>query len=264
LIEDRGIDEIYIDHTDFDEASQPLAQRIKHAVRAATGQSCSDGISPNKLLSKICSELQKPDGITLLAREDVPTRIWPLPVKKINGIGPKANERLAGLGIHSIGDLAHADPGLLQSSFGHAYAAWLYDAAQGIDERPVVTHSEPKSISRETTFDRDLHARHDKAMLSDVFTSLCVRVAEDLQRKGYRGRTIGLKLRFDDFTTVTRDTSLPSPTDDAKLIRRTAGECLKRVVLEKRLRLLGVRVGNLSLASTVDEQENIVQGELPW
>jgi DNA polymerase-4 len=264
LIEDRGIDEIYIDLTDVDEASQPLAQRIKDAVRAATGLNCSVGISPNKLLSKICSELQKPDGITLLAREDVPTRIWPLPVKKINGIGPKANEKLAGLGIHSIGDLAHADPGLLQSSFGHAYAAWLCDAAQGIDERPVVTHSEPKSISRETTFDRDLHARHDKAMLSDVFTSLCVRVAEDLQRKGYRGKTIGLKLRFDDFTTITRDTSLPSPTDDAKLICRTAGECLKRVVLEKRLRLLGVRVGNLSLASAVDEQDNIVQGELPW
>ena len=263
LIEDRGIDEIYIDLSDIDEDSLPLAQRIKAAVREATGLSCSIGITPNKLLSKICSDLQKPDGITILVMDDVPTRIWPLPVKKINGIGPKATERLASIGIYTIGELADADPGLLQSHFGHAYAVWLHDAARGIDDSSVVTHSEPKSISRETTFERDLHARHDKATLSDVFTSLCVRVSEDLKRKGYRGRTIGLKLRFEDFTTVTRDASLPNPTEDPAVIRRAAGECLKRVTLDKRIRLLGVRVGNLSPASEADKVDAVVQGELP-
>ncbi len=264
LIEDRGIDEIYIDLTDIPEASLPLAQRIKQTVKEATGLTCSIGITPNKLLSKICSDLQKPDGITLLGMGDLPTRIWPLSVKKVNGIGPKATEKLASLGIVTIGELADTAPEALQANFGHAYAAWLHDAARGIDGRPVVTYSEPKSISRETTFERDLHPKQDKAMLTEVFTSLCIRVSEDLKRKGYRGRTIGLKLRYEDFSTVTRDTSLPMATDDPGLIRKTAGECLKRVSLDKRLRLLGVRVGNLTSAAHEDLAPPLTQGELPW
>jgi DNA polymerase-4 len=264
LIEDRGIDEIYIDLTDIPEDSLPLAQRIKQAVKVATGLTCSIGITPNKLLSKICSDLQKPDGITILGKADIPTRIWPLAVKKVNGIGPKASDKLASLGIQTIGQLAETPPEVLQTHFGHSYAAWLHDAARGIDDRPVVTYSEPKSISRETTFERDLHPKLDKATLTEVFTSLCIRVSEDLKRKGYRGRTIGLKLRYEDFTTVTRDTSLPVATDDPALIRKTAGECLKRVSLDKRLRLLGVRVGNLTSATQDEPASPVVQGELPW
>jgi DNA polymerase-4 len=261
-IEDRGIDEIYIDLTDLPEDSLPLARRLKAAVKAATGLSCSIGITPNKLLSKICSDLEKPDGITILGQDDVPARIWPLPVRKINGIGPKAAERLARLGIATIGELADTAPEVLQHHFGPAYAAWLHDAARGIDTRPVVTQSEPKSISRETTFERDLHPRQDRETLSAIFTTLCQRLAEDLQRQGYRGRTIGLKLRYDDFTTVTRDASLPAATDDAAVIRRTAGECLRRVPLDQRLRLLGVRVGNLVPASMEDAGMAMVQTEL--
>jgi DNA polymerase-4 len=265
LIEDRGIDEIYIDLTDIPEDSLSLAQRIKQAVREATGLTCSIGITPNKLLSKICSDLQKPDGITILGMEDISTRIWPLPVKKVNGIGPKASEKLISLGIQTIGELADTPPEVLQANFGHSYAAWLHDAARGIDDRPVVTYSEPKSISRETTFERDLHPKLDKATLTEVFTSLCIRVSEDLKRKGYRGRTIGLKLRYEDFSTVTRDTSLTIATDDPVLIRKTAGECLKRVSLDKRLRLLGVRVCNLTSAANEEESvPPLVQGELPW
>jgi len=264
LIEDRGIDEIYIDLTDIPEDSLPLAQRIKMVVKEATGLTCSIGITPNKLLSKICSDLQKPDGITILGLEDIPERIWPLPVKKVNGIGPKASEKLASLGIRTIGELADTPPEVLQTNFGLSYAAWLLDAARGIDDRPVVTYSEPKSISRETTFERDLHPKHDRATLSEVFTTLCIRVSEDLKRKGYRGRTIGLKLRYEDFSTVTRDTSLPGATDDPVLIRKTAGECLKRVTLDKRLRLLGVRVGNLTSAAKEDPVSPVVQGELSW
>jgi DNA polymerase-4 len=264
LVEDRGIDEIYIDLTDIPEDSLPLAQRIKQAVKEATGLTCSIGITPNKLLSKICSDLQKPDGITILDMADIPTRIWPLAVKKVNGIGPKASEKLASLGVHTIGQLAETPPEVLQIHFGHSYAAWLHDAARGIDDRPVVTYSEPKSISRETTFERDLHPKMDKAKLTEVFTSLCIRVSEDLKRKGYRGRTIGLKLRYEDFSTVTRDTSLTIATDDPLLIRKTAGECLKRVSLDKRLRLLGVRVGNLTLATKEEPSSPVVQGELPW
>ncbi|MDO8788042.1 MAG: DNA polymerase IV [Sulfuritalea sp.] len=261
-IEDRGIDEVYIDLTDLPDDTLTLARRIKQAVKDATGLSCSIGISPNKLLSKICSDLEKPDGLTLLDGNEIPMRIWPLPVRKINGIGPKASEKLAALGIATIGELAIAEPGLLQDNFGRGYAEWLHAAAQGIDERPVVTHSEPKSISRETTFERDLHPRRDRTILSEVFTALCNQVAADLQRKGYLGRTIGIKLRFEDFRTVTRDLTLPDPTADPTVIRRSAGECLRRVPLEQKLRLLGVRASALSSSNTTPVMIESPQGEL--
>lgn len=245
-IEDRGIDEIYIDLTDIAGESLALAQRIKQAVFAATGLTCSIGLTPNKLLSKICSDLKKPDGITILGYDDIPVRIWPLSVRKINGIGPKAAAKLAGLGITLIADLAAQNRTFLMEHFGRSYGAWLYDAARGIDARPLVTESDPKSVSRETTFERDLHPRHDRQQLGEVFTSLCQRVAGDLQRKGVVGKTVGIKLRYEDFHTVTRDLTLPEPTADPHAIRRAAGECLKRVPLAKRLRLLGVRLSALT------------------
>ena len=257
-IEDRGIDEIYIDLTqlvaarasggalDPWERAREVALAIQQAVLEATGLSCSLGVTPNKLLSKIASELDKPAGITVLRESDVSERVWPLPVRKLNGIGPKAGARLETLGIRTIGELAAADPARLAAQFGARYGAWMSSAAHGRDEREVVTYSEPKSISRETTFEDDLHPVRDRAALSRIFTDLCVRVAGDLERKGYVGRTIGLKLRYDNFKTVTRDQTLEAPTRDANAIRRAAGACLKRVALDRRIRLLGVRVGALS------------------
>ena len=265
VVEDRGIDEIYIDLTDviatrlgepLDEpggdpaadawwCAREVAREIKQAVHGATGLACSIGLAPNKLVAKIASELDKPDGLTVVNAHDVATRIWPLPVRRVNGIGPKAAAKLAALGVATIGELAAAEPAWLVQHFGASYGGWLHAAAHGRDERPVVTESEPKSVSRETTFERDLHAVRDRAALSRIFTELCVRVAEDLRRKRYVGRTIGVKLRFDDFRTVTRDFTLPAPTDDATAIRRAAGQCLKRIELSRRIRLLGVRVGAL-------------------
>lgn len=259
VIEDRGIDEIYIDLTDVPGAQDPighdplggaraLARELKNTVQRATGLSCSIGVTPNKLLSKIASDLDKPDGLTVLTMDDLPTRIWPLPARRVNGIGPKAAARLSALGVHTIGELARCEPLWLIERFGRSYGAWLHAAAWGRDDRPVVTESEPVSISRETTFEHDLHAVRDKARLSTLFTDLCVRVAEDLHRKGYVGRTVGLKLRYEDFKTVTRDLTLPQPTADPAEIRHAAGLCLKRVDLRRRLRLLGVRVANLQRA----------------
>ena len=282
-IQDNGIDEIYIDLTDVqpphsgavasadpethwererdaaeDEPEddpwwrvRDVAKAIKEAVRAATGLSCSIGVAPNKLLAKMASELDKPDGLTLLRPEDVATRIWPLPPRKINGIGPKSSARLEALGIRTIGQLAAADLQWLIDHFGQHYGSWLCDAAHGRDERPVVTESEPKSISRETTFDRDLSATRDREQLTRIFTALCVGVSNDLTRKGYAGKTIGLKLRYDNFKTVTRDHTIAVPTQDAHTIRRAAGECLKRVPLDRRIRLLGVRVGALCPVAAV-------------
>ena len=249
LVEDRGIDEIYIDLTELpgaqDDGGRAAGQALRQAVFDATGLSCSVGVTPNKLLSKIASDLEKPGGLTILSQADITTRIWPLAAKKINGIGPKATQKLAGFGLHTIGDVAAADPVFLIEHFGKSYGAWLHAASHGTDDRPVVTYSEPKSISRETTFDRDLHAVRDRASLGAIFTELCVQLAGDLQRKGYASKTIGIKLRFDDFKSVTRDQTLAAHTMDAQAIRRAAGECLKRVDLTRRLRLLGVRAGAL-------------------
>jgi len=244
-IEDRGIDEIYIDLSGHPEPDEQVGRRLKDVVRAATGLSCSIAIAPNKLLAKIGSELDKPDGLTLLSMDDVPERIWPLPAAKVNGIGPKSARKLEALGIETIGQLARARPSLLQEHFGLTYASWLLRVASGEDQRPVVTHSDPKSISRETTFERDLHVIHDRSRLSEVFSRLCGQLEGDLQRKRVVGRTVGIKLRFDDFRTVTRDLTLHHDVANADAIRGAAGQCLKRVPFENRIRLLGVRISSL-------------------
>jgi DNA polymerase-4 len=255
-IEDRGIDEIYIDLTGLATGEavaggadlsvvRTLAQSIKDAVRAATGLSCSIGIAPNKLLAKIASDLDKPNGLTIVGDGDLERRIWPLPARRINGIGPKSAARLETLGIRTIGELARTDAAFLVETFGRAHGQWMHDAAHGRDSRTVVTHSEPQSISRETTFERDLSATRDRERLSAIFTELCEGVVDDLQRKGYAGRTIGVKLRYDNFATVTRVHTIDEPTQAVDVIRRAAGACLKRADLTRRIRLIGVRVGGL-------------------
>ncbi len=257
VLEDRGIDEIYLDLTDLPGAQEALghdpyggvralAQEIRNNVRHATHLTCSIGVTPNKLLSKLASEMNKPDGLTLLTSPDIPTRVWPLQVRKLNGIGPKAAAKLQALGMQTIGDIATKECSWLVEKFGKSYGAWLHAASHGRDDRPVVTHSEPVSMSRETTFDRDLHAVRDRPQLTAALDALVTELARDLTKKGYAARTIGIKLRFDDFTIMTRDITLPAPTQDALQIRRATGQCLKRADLSKRLRLLGVRGSNLA------------------
>lgn len=266
-IEDRGIDEIFVDLTLVEGESRSLGLRIKNAVREATGLTCSIAIAPNKLLAKIGSELDKPDGLTILSMSDLESRIWPLAAKKVNGIGPRASERLAELGISTVGDLARADLGLLQESFGRTYAAWLARIAHGLDDREVVVSSEPKSMSRETTFERDMHVERDRAVLTPALTQLCERVADDLDRKGYCGRTVGVKVKFADFKIVTRDISLPVGVRDTANIRRAVGACLKRIELDRRIRLIGVRVSALERRSADNPDgpdTGPIQGELPF
>jgi DNA polymerase IV len=264
-IEDRGIDEIYIDLTAARSDPTRVARRIKEAVHAATGLSCSIGIASNKLLAKIASELDKPDGLTVVGSADLVVRIWPMKAYKINGIGPKSAKRLENLGIHTIGDLAQADLGLLQTHFGRNYAAWLHAAAHGRDDRPVVTEAERKSVSRETTFERDLHPRQDRAELTAILVALCDRVAADLQGLGVRGRTVGIKLRYEDFRTLTRDHTLREPLDDSRDLLAASRECLRRAPLDRPLRLLGVRVSALVPVGEVAEKPGPwAQGELAF
>jgi DNA polymerase-4 len=248
-MENRGVDEVYIDFTDVPggqrEGGRVLARLIQKAIFDDTGLTCSVGVAPNKLLAKMASEFKKPNGIAIVHESDLETMIWPLACRKINGIGPKADEKLKRHGIETIGQLAARELQWLIDTFGQRTGAWLHAASHGQDDRPVETESEPVSMSRETTFERDLHAVRDKAELGAIFTQLCEQVAADLQRKGYEGKTIGIKLRFEDFKGVTRDLTLDHCTADAQDIRRAAGLALKRAPLDKRLRLLGVRVGSL-------------------
>ncbi len=255
VVEDRGVDEVYIDFTDVPggqrEGGRVLARLIQKSIFQATGLTCSIGVAPNKLIAKMASEFKKPNGISIVHTDDLERLIWPLPCRKINGVGPKADAKLQGHGIHTIGDLAQRERPWLIQHFGKSYGAWLHEVSWGRDERPVQTESEPVSMSRETTFDRDLHAVRDRAELGAIFTRLCEQVADDLQRKGYVGKTIGVKLRYDNFQIVTRDTTIDHFTHDAASIRRQAGLCLKRVDLTRRIRLLGVRVGSLAKVGEV-------------
>jgi DNA polymerase IV len=248
-IEDRGIDEVYIDLTEVEGAQEhggrKMAARIQQEIHQRTGLTCSIGVAPNKLLAKMASEFNKPNGISIVYESELADKIWPLPCRKVHGIGPRMSERLEQLGIRTVGELARCERDWLAEHFGPNSGVWMHAAAWGWDDRPVVTHCEPVSMSRETTFERDLHVVRDRAELRELFTSLCEHVAQDLQRHGYVGKTIGIKLRFDNFQRITRDQTIDEYTNDASLIRRTAGLCLKRAPLERRLRLLGVKVASL-------------------
>ena len=240
--EDRGIDEAYLDITAVPGEAGVIGRDLKARVHAATGMTCSVAIAPNKLLAKLGSELDKPDGLTILGEADIAARIWPLEVRKLQGVGPKAEVRLQALGYRTIGELAAVPLAVLRESFGESYSRHLHEASNGRDERPVVTFREPKSRSAETTFDSDTS---DWQEIARTLARLAKRVADELQAKGYRGRTVGIKLRFSDFETVTRDRTLQEATDDPLEIRRAAFECLARVELKRRVRLLGVRVTEL-------------------
>jgi DNA polymerase-4 len=245
-IEDRGIDEVYLDLTDQTERSLDLARQLQQAVLEATGLDCSIGIGPNKLIAKIASDLNKPRGITIIGPEDVPARLWPLAARKIPGIGPRADQTLQSLGIHTIGELASTPLDTLMPSFTPRYSRWLLRVAQGDDDRPLELDPEPRSRSRETTFERDLHPRHDWESLARTLLRLCEQVSADLARRGYGGRTVGIKLRTADFRTLTRDRTLPEPVQRTGDIALLAFECLRRAAVKGPIRLLGVRVGELS------------------
>ena len=242
IMEDVGIDEAFLDLSDRDRSSEEIAKGIKNRICEELGLSCSIGIAPNKLLAKISSDLEKPDGLTILAKEDIPSRIWPLPVRKLWGIGPKTEAYLKGLGVQTIGDLASLSRERLIGEFGRSYGEYLYEASRGVDESPLITHWEPKSMSQETTFQSDVRQWQ---VIAKTLVDLTRDVVQDLKGRGYQGKTVTVKVRFSDFKTYTRASTLPEGTDSFEVIKGAAFECLGRVELKRRVRLVGVRVGNL-------------------
>jgi DNA polymerase-4 len=243
IVEDVGIDEAFLDISSLDKPSNEIAEEIKKRIRDETDLTCSIGIAPNKLLAKMASDMQKPDGLTIITEVDIESRIWPLPVRKLWGVGPKTEAYLKDMGIRTIGELAAFSLEQLIEEFGQSYGNYLYEASRGIDESSLVTHWEPKSISRETTFQKDVD--HWQVIAKNL-AELTKDVVTNMKEEGYHGRTITIKVRFSDFKTYTRAKTLAESTDSLEEIRRAAFDCLKRVELNRKVRLIGMRIGNLT------------------
>ncbi len=211
IVEDVGIDEAFLDISSIDKLSEEIAKEIKRRIKEETDLNCSIGIAPNKLLAKIASELDKPDGLTIIAEEDIERRIWPLSARKLQGIGPKTEAYLKEkMDIKTIGELASLSLERLVEEFGQSYGSYLYEASRGIDESELVTHWEPKSISQETTFQKDLD---NWQSIAKNLVELIQKVVAGMKEEGYRGRTVTVKVRFSDFKTYARAKTLDRFTD---------------------------------------------------
>ena len=242
IIEDIGIDEVYLDVSELTDLPEVIASRIKSGIKEKTGLTCSIGIAANKLLAKIASDMQKPDGLTILTEGDIESRLWPLPARKVYGIGPKTEAYLKTIGIETIGQLALLSLETLLEHFGNSYGQYLYDSSRGINDSPLITSWEAKSISRETTFQKDIK---DWQSIAKTLALLTREVVLEMQDSGYKARTVTIKIRFSDFETKTRAKTLTDYTDAEEEMRKAAFACLKRIDLNKRVRLIGVRASNL-------------------
>lgn len=250
IMEDVGIDEAFLDISASALSSEEVARLIKQSIRSQTSLTCSIGVAPNKLLAKIASDYRKPDGLTIILPDGIGQILGPLPVRKLWGIGPKTEARLQEMDIMTVADLAAKTLEFLQDCFGESYGHFLYDAARGIDEGELITHWEPRSLSRETTFQQDISKWQD---IARTLAGLVKEVVGDLKERGYAARTATVKLRFSGFETFTRSRSLPEAVDNEEEIRRAAFHCFGRFDLggpgspgvKRRVRLVGFRLSNL-------------------
>ncbi|MEM4389177.1 MAG: DNA polymerase IV [Candidatus Micrarchaeia archaeon] len=241
-----GIDEAFLDVSgrsggSFEEAEK-LARKIKMEIYAKERLTCSIGVAPNKLVAKIASDFRKPDGLTVVKPHEVTKFLAPLPVRKLWGVGPKTEERLREMGISTIGELAAFDVVRLAEEFG-SVGTWLHRAANGIDDSEVVEEWEVKSIGRERTFEKDTL---DERVIRPAVEELCGDVAERVVQEGVFFKTVGVKVRFTGFHTVTRAKSLPHPSQSAEALRKTVQELLRPFLSgPNKIRLIGVRVTGL-------------------
>ena len=247
LVEQASVDEAYLDGSGLERIFGPpeqLGMAVKQAVAAETGLTCSVGMAPVKFLAKIASDQNKPDGLFLLAPEDVPAFLATLPVSKIPGVGRQALEKLALLGVRRAGDVAGYSEGFWRERFGK-WGEVLYARARGIDPRPVDPDSEAKSEGAENTFAQD---HDDREELKRWLLDQAERVGRRLRRDGHAGRTVTLKIKFSDFKAITRGKTLREPTASTRMIFQTASELLDAEPLPKKVRLVGLSVSNFSRA----------------
>ncbi len=263
-VEMISIDEAFLDATGTERVFGPadqLAVRIKQAVRDEIGITCTVGIAPNKLLAKLGSGLNKPDGLTIIEADKIIETVYPLPVDKLWGVGPVTNERLQRHGIRSIGDLATLNAPTLRMLLGD-YGQVLAARARGEDDRHVADHDEvhfEKSMSHETTLGHD---SYDPEHIHALMAHLAEKVVIRLYRGGWKARTIGMRLRYPDFKTITRDKTLTQATVDYSEILSTASALVPtKEVINKGVRLIGVRVSNLVQESDQPQLELFAEEE---
>ncbi len=251
LVQGLSLDEAFLDVT----ASQQLlgsgvdiARRIKSRIRELTGLRASVGVAPNKLVAKIASDLEKPDGLTEVTQERVREVLDPLSVRRLPGLGRKTGARVEAAGIHTLGELRGAPDAILWPIFGR-YCAWIRERASGVDERPVLPDMEDKSLSAEDTFEEDIA---DPRLLQRQLARLADLAGSRLRGRGLVTGCIGVKIRRDDFSTFTRQRAVAPPTSEGRAIGGVAAELLTRWLAanpDTKLRLLGVVLTELTPAA---------------
>jgi DNA polymerase-4 len=250
-VEVVGLDEAYLELTGL-AAPHAAMRRVAHEIRSTTGLGCSVGIGPSKLVAKVASDAEKPNGFVVLSREQARERFAAAPPGLVPGIGPKTAERLRTLGIDTLGTLGATAPEQLAARFGPRFGVELVRRGRFEDDAPVTEERKVISESREVTFDRDIA---DLAQLEEVLERLVGRLCDALAAQRRRGRTIGIKVRLDDFSTHTRSRTLPEPISSVERVGPVALELLRRFAAPRPVRLLGVRVAGLETVSETAEDQ---------
>jgi DNA polymerase IV len=257
-VEVVGLDEAYVDLTGIFSPKATM-RRIANEIREETGLTCSVGISENRMLAKITSELGKPAGLVVLSREEALERFAAESPGLIPGVGPKTVAKLESMGIHTLADLRAWQPAALEQSFGPRQGRWLRRRARLEDETPITVERETKSQSAETTFDVDVADRGEiEAHLARLAEELCRR----LRKRELEGRTIGIKVRLDDWTNVTRSHTVDAPTNDPAVVRPVALDLLRAYDPSRPVRLLGVRVAAFESGAAEPEEPEKERSQL--
>jgi DNA polymerase-4 len=265
LVEPLALDEAFLDVAGARRRlGRPaeIAEMIRAQVREQQGLTCSVGVAGTKFVAKLASTRCKPDGMMVVPADGVEEFLHQLPVAALWGVGERTEEALTRLGLRTVGQLAQVPLATLQRELGNALGAHLHDLSWGRDPRPVVAHSPDKSIGAEETFDTDID---DPEVIRRELLRLSERVGARLRAAGHAGRTVSVKLRRSDFTTITRSRTLREPTDLARMIYITACELYEAAGLDRvRLRLVGVRVENLGPADQAPRQLALGEPETGW
>jgi DNA polymerase-4 len=263
LVEPLSLDEAYLDVTE-NAWGEPLgmvvARRLKQEIRKRTGLTASAGVAPNKFLAKIASGWQKPDGLTVIAPERVEQFLHGLPADALWGVGPVTARKLRTLGIETLMDVRRADANALRAAVG-SLADWLQQLARGIDDRPVVSEHEPKSSGSETTFARDLTKYEE---IVDSIAQMARDAAAWLERRQLFARTVCIKVRYDDFTTVTRNHTAPPTREEAAIVSRAVALLDRTDAARRPVRLLGVSVQNFTATEDAPAPRRPRPARLPF
>ena len=242
LIESFGLDEAFMDVTECSKSALDIAREIKRRIKEELGLTASVGIAPNKLLAKMASDMNKPNGFTVIREKDIEKILSPLSVRKLWGVGEKTEMRLHGLGIKTIGELAKLPVQHLESNFGKSFGRMLYEYSHGIDESPVVPFYEPSSFSREVTFQQDTR---DLYLIKETLFEMAKDVVDRMKYDECKAKTVTIKIRYKDFHTITRAKSVEEPTDSFNDIWAAALEIFNKIDFPKEVRLVGVKVSGL-------------------